>query len=166
MVESLDSLFRNVLDLSRFDAGALKPRVQVFTIAELFAHLEGEFRLLAEAKGLRFETRPVQARVQTDLLLLERLLRNLLSNAIRYTASGSVTLAARLQDATWRYRSRTPAPASHPSNASTSSRSSSRSAAARKAGWDWGLRSSGASMRCSAWGLHSSPRPAVGRSSA
>jgi two-component system, sensor histidine kinase len=98
MLESLDELFRNLLDLSRFDAGALKPRVQVFMVAELFAHLEGEFRLLAEAKGLRFETRPVQARVQTDLLLLERLLRNLLSNAIRYTASGSVILAARLQD--------------------------------------------------------------------
>ena len=97
-VESLDTLFRNLLDLSRFDAGALKPRVQVFTVVELFAHLEGEFRLLAEAKGLRFETLPVEARVQTDLLLLERLLRNLLSNAIRYTESGRVTLAARVQD--------------------------------------------------------------------
>jgi two-component system, sensor histidine kinase len=98
MLESLDDLFRNMLDLSRFDAGALKPRLQVFAIAELFSHLEGEFRLLAEAKGLRFESRPVDARVQTDLLLLERLLRNLLANAIRYTTAGGVTLAARVQD--------------------------------------------------------------------
>jgi signal transduction histidine kinase len=98
MLESLDDLFRNVLDLSRFDAGALKPRLQVFTIGELFSHLESEFRLLAEAKGLRFETRPVDARVQTDLLLLERLLRNLLSNAIRYTEAGGVTLMASVQD--------------------------------------------------------------------
>jgi signal transduction histidine kinase len=97
-VESLDELFRNMLDLSRFDAGALKPRLQVFTVAELFAHLEGEFRLLAETKGLRFDIRPVEARVQTDLLLLERLLRNLLSNAIRYTQAGTVTLAATVQD--------------------------------------------------------------------
>jgi signal transduction histidine kinase len=98
MLESLDELFRNLLDLSRFDAGALKPRLQTFSVAELFAHLEAEFRLLAEAKGLRFEARPVPARVQTDFLLLERLLRNLLSNAIRYTAEGSVTLAARAEN--------------------------------------------------------------------
>ncbi len=98
MLESLDDLFRNMLDLSRFDAGALKPRLQVFTVTELFSHLEGEFRLVAEAKGLRLETRPVDARVQTDLLLLERLLRNLLANAIRYTEAGRVTLAARVED--------------------------------------------------------------------
>ena len=98
LVESLDELFKNLLDLSRFDAGVLKPRLQSFEIAEMFAHLESEFRLLAEAKGLYFETRSQKARVRTDLLLLERLLRNLLANAIRYTPSGGVTLAARLQD--------------------------------------------------------------------
>jgi len=98
LVESLDELFKNLLDLSRFDAGALKPRLQTLEVAEMFAHLAAEFRLLAEAKGLYFETRPLEARVQTDLLLFERLLRNLLANAIRYTVSGGVTLAARLHD--------------------------------------------------------------------
>lgn len=94
MVDSLDELFRNLLDLSRFDAGALKPRLQSFPIEDLFAHLAAEFALLAQAKGLRFEMQAAPARVQSDLLLVERLLRNLLSNAIRYTEAGSITLAA------------------------------------------------------------------------
>ena len=94
MVESLDELFRNLLDLSRFDAGVLKPRLQPFPLGEMFSQLESEFRLLAEAKGLRFEARPLQVQVLSDFLLLERLLRNLLANAVRYTASGGVIFAA------------------------------------------------------------------------
>ncbi len=98
VVQSVDTLFRNLLDLSRMEAGALKPRLQVLPVAELFARIEGEFRMLAHAKSLAFDSRAPDALVQTDAVLVERVLRNLLANAVRYTEAGSVTLSAQEKD--------------------------------------------------------------------
>lgn len=88
-------MFNGLLDISRLDAGVVEPSVSVVDLDEAFARLDAEFGVLARQKGLCFEARPGGLAVRTDPVLLSRVLRNLLSNALRYTASGDVVLEAR-----------------------------------------------------------------------
>ena len=90
-----ETLLRALLEVSALEAGTVKVRPQVIPIDEVLGRLLQEFAPEAEAKGLRFNVRPAEAEVATDPVLLERLLRPLLSNALRYTDKGGVLLAAR-----------------------------------------------------------------------
>jgi signal transduction histidine kinase len=94
-LETLDSLLRALLDISRLDSGGLMPQPAHHRLATLFSRLAREYGSLAEAKQLRFEVSSIDAIVHTDLMLLETVLRNLLSNAIKYTASGGIVMRAR-----------------------------------------------------------------------
>ncbi|MDH3473615.1 MAG: ATP-binding protein [Rhodospirillales bacterium] len=89
--ELLDAL----LDVSRLDAGVLEPELSEFAICDLFETLELEFVGQATAKGLALRAVPSTVVVRTDAVLLQRILGNLLSNAVRYTQSGSILLGAR-----------------------------------------------------------------------
>jgi signal transduction histidine kinase/CheY-like chemotaxis protein len=93
--ESLRSLFDGVLDVSKLDAGALEPAPQVFRLEELFDELRQELLPQARAKGLLLRVVSTRAAVRSDPLLLARMLRNLLVNAVRYTERGAVLLCAR-----------------------------------------------------------------------
>ena len=95
-LESVEDILAAVLAISRLDAGALTPNVSVFSIASLFERLEVEFQPLAASKGLKLKVVSSQFAVKSDFNLLRRLLQNLVSNALKYTAKGSVTLDARL----------------------------------------------------------------------
>jgi len=94
-VEALERLFSALMDISKLDAGAVAPRRTTFALAPLFERLEREFAPLAHAKALSFKVVPTRAWVESDPVLLERILANLASNAVRYTERGGVVLGAR-----------------------------------------------------------------------
>jgi signal transduction histidine kinase/CheY-like chemotaxis protein len=92
-VDSLERLFSSLLDLSRLDVGAMQPELRPVSLRAIVDQLSVEFRPRAGAKGLRFEASGCEAMIVTDPMLLERILRNLIDNAIKYTERGRVELA-------------------------------------------------------------------------
>ena len=95
-VSALENLFNALLDISKLDSGVLQPCVEDFYLQSLFDRMENDYRPEAEQKGLTFEVDDCDGLViRSDTILLERILRNFVSNAIRYTHAGSVRLTAR-----------------------------------------------------------------------
>ncbi len=91
-VQALESLFSALLDVSRLDAGVLQPALRHFQLPELTARLARDCSPEADAKGLHLECVPCDVVVCSDPTLLERILRNYVSNAIRYTHEGEVRI--------------------------------------------------------------------------
>lgn len=100
--EAMEELLDSLLDLSRLDAGVLQPNVTAIALQHCFDRLDARFSESARKRGLRLQIRPSSAWAHSDPILLERILSNLLSNAIRYTPSGRILLAARRRGARWR----------------------------------------------------------------
>lgn len=94
-IATADRLLRALLNLSKLEAGGVKPEVRPVSVAELFADLEREFAASAAARGLSLVVRPSAAWVRSDRDLLRSVLQNLIGNAIRYTDRGGVLVAAR-----------------------------------------------------------------------
>ncbi len=94
-VRTMSRLFSSLLDISRLDAGVVTPEVAPVPLRAILERLTHEAQPLAAAKGLQLRTHCANAIVRSDPLLLERILRNLLSNAIRYTDHGRVVLGCR-----------------------------------------------------------------------
>ena len=92
---AMNDLFNALLDISKLDAGALAPDVTDFPLAQILQRVERTFAPAAREKGLRLRMVPSDAWVRSDLILLERILLNLVSNAIRYTDRGGVTVGCR-----------------------------------------------------------------------
>jgi signal transduction histidine kinase len=97
-VKSLEELFNALLDISRLDAGTLTVNKQHVQLYCFLLQLQSDFLPLAAEKGIDFVCEVEECVVFTDLVLLERLIRNLISNAIRYTSTGTVTLSTERQD--------------------------------------------------------------------
>jgi len=97
--DSLDKLFKGLLDLSRLDAGSVTPETGPVALGSLLRRLENDFRPLAEAKGLAFTCAPSDAWVTSDQEMLERVLRNLLDNAVKYTERGRIEIRLEEQPA-------------------------------------------------------------------
>ena len=99
-VQYLNSMFEALVSISRLDASALTINIEYQEVDTLFKNLEYEYLKIAQEEQLKFELSVPknfnQYQVKTDIHLLERLLRNLITNAIRYTPKGGVRLAARL----------------------------------------------------------------------
>ena len=91
-LDDVGELLRTLVDLSKLEAGQLQPDCTAVDLAQLLQDLASEFHHLAQAKQIRFRFVPVQARVHTDALWLTRILRNLLTNALRYTPAGGTVL--------------------------------------------------------------------------
>jgi len=98
-VTALESLFNELLDLSKIDAGAIKANPEHFKVSQVLDRLRADFGAEAAEKGLRLSVRQCHAYVYSDPVLLERLLRNLLSNALRYTDQGGILLGCRRRGA-------------------------------------------------------------------
>ena len=96
-LQTIEDLIKTLLDISKLDAGIVRPEVKPFRLHELFATIAGSFKPFAARKGLRLRVRGPDLVVMSDAALLQRILQNLVSNAIRYTESGGVLLAARRQ---------------------------------------------------------------------
>lgn len=97
-VKSLEDLFNALLDISKLDAGTLAVEKSHIYLDSLLAQIEGEFKPLAREKQLYFDVELADHVIHTDALLLERLIRNLASNAIRYTEEGGVTMSTTVED--------------------------------------------------------------------
>ncbi|HKI75430.1 MAG TPA: HAMP domain-containing sensor histidine kinase [Pseudomonadales bacterium] len=84
-------LFDDLMDISRFEAGAFELTRRTVDIREVVQLLDEEFSNQCADKGIAWHARSIPARVHTDPDLLVRLLANLLHNALRYTSSGSIS---------------------------------------------------------------------------
>ena len=89
-VQALESLFNALLDISRLDAGVTKVEKTDFLLNPLLENLVNEYEPQATQKGLRLRWSACSFAVRSDPSLLEQILRNYLSNAIRYTETGEV----------------------------------------------------------------------------
>ncbi|SFN60573.1 hybrid sensor histidine kinase/response regulator [Marinobacter pelagius] len=96
-LDAMRRMFDALFDMSRLDANIIQPEPVDFDIEFFLVQLKEEFQEKAEQKGLilRLHTRPAVVRV--DRTLLERVMRNLIANAIRYTRSGGILISARLR---------------------------------------------------------------------
>ena len=97
-IAALTSLFDALLDISKLDANVVHPTLSQFPIQALFARIKTDYARIAQEKNLKFSVVPCGANVTSDPILLERILRNLVANAIRYTEQGTVVLGCRRQD--------------------------------------------------------------------
>ncbi len=94
-IDSLEALFDELLDISKLDAGFVRPALSHFPIQRVLDVIAGRFRGPAEEKGLELRMRRCEEVVVSDPALLERVLGNLVANAVRYTPSGSILVAGR-----------------------------------------------------------------------
>ena len=94
-VSALDSLFTSLLDISRLDAGVVLCTPQGFAIQPLLERVCRDHEGEARRKGIRLVLHPCRLAVHSDPILLERVLRNLVSNAVRYTERGRVVVGCR-----------------------------------------------------------------------
>ena len=96
-VELLGKRIADLFELSTLDAGRVEPKVEVFCLAELLQDVVQNYQLAAQQRGVRLSLEAgshMKAGVAADIALIERVLQNLVDNALRYTASGGeVTLA-------------------------------------------------------------------------
>jgi signal transduction histidine kinase/CheY-like chemotaxis protein len=93
--KEMDEMFNSLLDISRLDAGMLIPNITEFPIGRLLQKSETAFDQATREKGLRLRVRPSDAWVRSDAMLLERILLNLVANAVRYTSQGGILVGCR-----------------------------------------------------------------------
>ncbi|WP_223619262.1 PAS domain-containing hybrid sensor histidine kinase/response regulator [Lysobacter sp. ESA13C] len=98
-LRAAEDLLDGLLDISRLDAGALRPELTDFDAGELLRELAAQYAPSAAGRGLELRVRLAQASmpVRSDRRLLRRALQNFLANALRYTREGGVLMAARLR---------------------------------------------------------------------
>jgi PAS domain S-box-containing protein len=89
-IDAMSRLINALLDISKLESGAIQLNLADFPLGPLFDELRRDFGGFAASKGLRLAVDAPQARVHSDPALVGQLLRNLISNAIKYTPAGSV----------------------------------------------------------------------------
>lgn len=94
-VAALEELLDALLDISRLDAESIEPARQPVPLMQVFLRLKAQCAPLAQEKGLKLRVAPTSLWVETDPMLLERILLNLMVNAVRYTERGGILLGAR-----------------------------------------------------------------------
>ncbi|HSD36738.1 MAG TPA: hybrid sensor histidine kinase/response regulator [Rhodocyclaceae bacterium] len=94
---SMGELMDELMDYSRIDSGTLQAEFRSFDLAPILIRIEAEFAPLAMQRGLRLHIRNRPLRVLSDPRMVERILRNLVSNAVKYTPSGGVLVGCRLR---------------------------------------------------------------------
>jgi signal transduction histidine kinase/CheY-like chemotaxis protein len=94
-VDAMEDLFNSLLDVSRLDAGIVRPRIATIALAPLMERVRLEYDPAASQKDLSLRITRNTLFVRSDPVLLERIMRNLVANAVRYTDRGRVILGAR-----------------------------------------------------------------------
>jgi two-component system, sensor histidine kinase len=93
VLASMSGLLNNLLDIGRIEAGNISLRIEDVNMADLFRDLQIEFDTVASAQGIAFTVEGCSQAVRTDRILFRQILENLVSNALKYTVAGSVTLS-------------------------------------------------------------------------
>ena len=96
-VDALETSFSSMLDVSKLDAGVVEVKEAPVSLGHVFRLLQTNYGQQAEAKGLSLRFRPGNKWVRADSALLERLLGNLVHNALKFTQKGGVVVVARTQ---------------------------------------------------------------------
>lgn len=91
-LDAMTNLLNSLLDISRLDAGAIEPQLEVFPLQQLIDRLIADFGRQAAQKGLEFSAVPSDIFVESDPNLLGEIIQNFVSNAIRYTQHGKVEM--------------------------------------------------------------------------
>lgn len=94
-LNDLENLIVTLVDISKLDAGLIKPDIQVFPLNSLLSNISADYEKISYVHDVEFTFIPTQLYVKSDSLLLSRILRNYLSNAIRYAKGKKVTLGCR-----------------------------------------------------------------------
>jgi two-component system, sensor histidine kinase len=94
-VRALSGLFGGLLDISRLDAGVVEVNRAPFAVQPLIERVCRDYDGEARAKGLRLRVRPTRAVVHSDPMLFERILRNIVANAVSYTDVGRILVGCR-----------------------------------------------------------------------
>jgi signal transduction histidine kinase/CheY-like chemotaxis protein len=94
-LEAIDGLLRALFDISKLDAGVMTAEMAGFEVAPLLDQLRKEYLPQAREAGINLRVMPCKAVIQSDPRLLGRVLRNFLSNALRYTEKGRILLGCR-----------------------------------------------------------------------
>jgi signal transduction histidine kinase/CheY-like chemotaxis protein len=97
---AMNELFTALLDISKLDAGVLKPQITEFPVNRLLNQVETTFAGVAREKGLSLRIIPSRCWIRSDFILLQRIICNLVSNAARYTNRGGIVVGCRLRGAT------------------------------------------------------------------
>jgi len=92
---AMGGLFGSLLDISRIDAGAIQPQLESFELQPLLQRICNDHMAECQAKGNNLKLVSCTATVHADVVLLERILRNLISNAVRYTSNGRILVGCR-----------------------------------------------------------------------
>jgi two-component system CheB/CheR fusion protein len=95
VVMAMSGLLDKLLDINQLEAGVVEPKFCNFAINEVLQQLHGEFEIHAVKEGLTFRVVPCRETVRSDPRVLEQILRNMLSNAMKYTGKGKVLLGCR-----------------------------------------------------------------------
>ncbi len=94
-VSAMSGMLSTLLDINKIEAGVISYQLEDIPVSEVISNLYAEFRYHAQAKSLELRMAPSSALIRTDRRLLEQMLRNLLSNAIRYTDAGGILIGVR-----------------------------------------------------------------------
>lgn len=97
-LDSVEDLLEALFEISRLDAGAITPVWSAIELEQMLAALRIEFAAVARAEGLSLDIPVTDVWVRSDIRLLRRILQNFLSNAIRYTAQGQVSIIVTIEN--------------------------------------------------------------------
>ncbi len=97
-LDTMTNLLNSLLDISRLDAGAIEPTIEVFPVKRLFDNIVNEFGRQAAQKGLQLLVSDAAEIVESDPNLVAEILQNLVANAIRYTSDGAVHLQSEMSE--------------------------------------------------------------------
>ena len=93
-LETMDTLLRNLLYMSRLDAGDVRPHWQTVSLDRLFDSIASDFEPVAQVRNLELRVRRTGLHVWSDPTMLRRTIQNIVANALRYTRNGGTLLTA------------------------------------------------------------------------
>ena len=166
-VANMNELFNALLDISKLDAGALSANISEFPVNRVLGRIGATFTQAARDKGLRLRVVPSSAWIRSDAILIEQILLNLVSNAVRYTSAGGIVVGCRRVQDACASRCVTAASALRRISSAASSASSirlRRRNGAARSGWAWDWPSWNVCAPC--WNTRSALRLRSGRARA
>ena len=98
-VATMSRLLNTLLDISKLESGAVKPDLRDFRIANVLEAVRRDFRAPAQTKGLELVVEPCGESIHSDPAMVEQIMKNLVSNAVKYTQHGRVVVRCRREGA-------------------------------------------------------------------